>query len=326
MGTTILHTDGSLQSEVPPRLEVGDHPSTPSVSKLLGIDFRVEYRSGQTNEVADALSRRDMDNSGLYTISEPTFQLFDELRQATTTHPALAALHDEIQAGSRTTSWTLVDDIVFFNNHVYLPSGSSILQSVLTATHDIGHEGADTTLHRFRRDYYTPHERTIIQDMARYCIMCQAASETRLNTSIQLNFSFPCQYQLQCVRHLHGLCGGTTKSRRQICHTLGSGSILEVSALNRAMPPLLGRNRRNGLLLRHCTTTRSTDFDRLRSRSGLHVHLLDDTLQVAGLKLSMSSAFHPQSDGQTEAVNKATNMYLRCLTGDRPRQWLRWLP
>jgi len=40
----------------------------------------------------------------------------------------------------------------------------------------------------------------------------------------------------------------------------------------------------------------------------------------------MSSAFHPQTDGQTEAINKAIGMYLRCMTGDRPRQWLRWLP
>jgi len=40
----------------------------------------------------------------------------------------------------------------------------------------------------------------------------------------------------------------------------------------------------------------------------------------------MTSAFYPQSDGQTDAANKIIVMYLRCLTGDRPRQWLRWLP
>jgi hypothetical protein len=40
----------------------------------------------------------------------------------------------------------------------------------------------------------------------------------------------------------------------------------------------------------------------------------------------MTTAFHPQSDGQTEATNKVIVMYLRCLTGDCPRQWQRWLP
>jgi transposase InsO family protein len=41
--------------------------------------------------------------------------------------------------------------------------------------------------------------------------------------------------------------------------------------------------------------------------------------RASGSTLLMSSAFHPQTDGQTEAVNKAISIYLRCLTGDRPR-------
>jgi hypothetical protein len=40
----------------------------------------------------------------------------------------------------------------------------------------------------------------------------------------------------------------------------------------------------------------------------------------------MSSAFHPQTNGLSEAVNKAIAMYLRCITDDRPRGWLDWLP
>ena len=51
-----------------------------------------------------------------------------------------------------------------------------------------------------------------------------------------------------------------------------------------------------------------------------------DLFQQAGVKLRMSTAFHPQTDGQSEAVNKTIAMYLRCLTGDRPRDWLDWLP
>jgi hypothetical protein len=39
----------------------------------------------------------------------------------------------------------------------------------------------------------------------------------------------------------------------------------------------------------------------------------------------MSTAFHPQTDGQSEAVNKTIAMYLRCITGDRPRAWVDWL-
>lgn len=45
----------------------------------------------------------------------------------------------------------------------------------------------------------------------------------------------------------------------------------------------------------------------------------------AGVQLRFSSAFHPQTDGQSEAVNKTISMYLGCTTGDRPRDWLDWL-
>ena len=47
---------------------------------------------------------------------------------------------------------------------------------------------------------------------------------------------------------------------------------------------------------------------------------------LAGVKLRLSSAFRPQTDGQSEVTNRVLGVYLRCLAGDRPRQWLRWLP
>jgi hypothetical protein len=51
-----------------------------------------------------------------------------------------------------------------------------------------------------------------------------------------------------------------------------------------------------------------------------------ELMRLMGTNLHMTSAFHPQSDGQSESANRVITMYLRCLTGDRPRQWLQWLP
>jgi hypothetical protein len=52
-----------------------------------------------------------------------------------------------------------------------------------------------------------------------------------------------------------------------------------------------------------------------------------DLFKLAGvIKLRMSTAFHPQTDGQSEVLNKTIAMYLRCITGDRPREWVQWLP
>jgi hypothetical protein len=51
-----------------------------------------------------------------------------------------------------------------------------------------------------------------------------------------------------------------------------------------------------------------------------------ELMRLMGTKLHMTTTFHPQSDGQSKAANRVIIMYLWCLTGDRPHQWLRWLP
>lgn len=39
----------------------------------------------------------------------------------------------------------------------------------------------------------------------------------------------------------------------------------------------------------------------------------------------MSSAYHPQSDGQSEIVIKAFESYLHCYIGNKPKSWHKWL-
>ena len=41
--------------------------------------------------------------------------------------------------------------------------------------------------------------------------------------------------------------------------------------------------------------------------------------KLQGTTLAMSSAYHPQTDDQTEAVNKCLEMFLRCYTFENPR-------
>lgn len=40
------------------------------------------------------------------------------------------------------------------------------------------------------------------------------------------------------------------------------------------------------------------------------------------VKLHMSTTYHPQSDGQTKAMNRCLKCYLRCMTGEQPKDWV----
>ena len=47
--------------------------------------------------------------------------------------------------------------------------------------------------------------------------------------------------------------------------------------------------------------------------------------KLQGVQLAISSTYHPQSDEQTEVVNKSLKHYLRSFLAKRPTKWVKWL-
>lgn len=55
-------------------------------------------------------------------------------------------------------------------------------------------------------------------------------------------------------------------------------------------------------------------------------HFWQALFSLQGTELLLSSAYHPQTDGQTKRVNRCLETFLRCMAGEKPKMWCSWLP
>jgi transposase InsO family protein len=199
-----------------------------------------------------------------------------------------------------------------------------LLQEILLAVHKEGHEGVQRTLHRLRRDFHFPHMKRVVQDFVRACAVCQRNKPEQLHpaglllplpvpqgvwTDIAMDF-------VEALPRVKGKSVILTVVDRfsKYAHFLPLAHPYSAETVTQAFFTDIVR-------LHGIPQSIVSDRDPVFTSN-----FWRELLRLSGTKLQMSSAFHPQSDGQSESANKVIVMYLRCLTGDRPRDWLRWLP
>jgi transposase InsO family protein len=51
-----------------------------------------------------------------------------------------------------------------------------------------------------------------------------------------------------------------------------------------------------------------------------------DLCKRLGIQPKLSTAFHPQTDGQTERMNRDLQQYLWLFTAEKQDEWVDWLP
>jgi IS30 family transposase len=79
-------------------------------------------------------------------------------------------------------------------------------------------------------------------------------------------------------------------------------------------------------------------LDNIVKLHGMHAVIVSDRDRIftsklwqeifAALKVDLhfSSAYHPESDGQTERANQCLEQYLRSMAFQEPKKWVTWLP
>jgi hypothetical protein len=255
--------------------------------------------------------------------SSPTFAFLDVVRQATARAPDAQEMLWRLGAGELQAPWHFDNGLLLHGSRVFLPDHDDLHHQALQLAHSAGHEGVQKTLHRLRSDFYIPGDRALVRDWVRTCTTCQRnKTKTRPPAGLLQPLEVPSQVWVDiAIDFIEGLPKVAGKSViltvvdrfSKYAHFIPLGYPYTAASVAQAFF--------DGIIRLHGFPS-SIVSDRGPVFTG---PVWRDLFGLVGVKLRMSTAFHPQTDGQSEVVNKVIAMYLHCVIGDRPRSWVDWL-
>jgi len=320
-------------------------------SEQLGaMNFVISYRKGSENARADALSRRQ-DYSGKPT-ERPRALLKETAEGMTYNHELLATIsvvedttlekglkrayeNDECaqQIIKKPTDKFCLDQqgLLQFEGLVYIPT--RMRRAFTQEQHSLpahGHQGIDRTFDRMRRDYYFPGMRKQIQEIVTECDLCNKSKASR--------------------HAPYGFLQPPT-ARGQAWKSIAFDFIVKLPPSKEPMTKVVydsiwvvtDRTTKYGHFVPY---KESSDAKELAyafmkivvSQHGLPDEIISDRdklftsnfwkslMAQLGANHKLSTAFHPQTDGQTERLNQSLEQYLRSYVNNRQSNWVELLP
>jgi len=299
------------------------------LAKLLGYDYQIKFKRGHSNVVADALSRVPQASEGLCLILHiPQFDFMQQLLQSLQTNTEFQEKLRSIQVAPTAFPTFLVhNDLIYYKGSIWIPDDNPFIPALLHEFHSTplgGHFGVLKTIHRLQANFTWPN---IHRDVRNYIKNCQTCQQTKpiLGRPAVLLQPLPIpsgiweDISMDFITHLPSSHNHTIIM--VVVDRFSKG--VHFGALHSNFTAYKVALLFLDIICKLHGFPRSivSDWDPI-----FVSQFWRELFRLSGTTLRLSTAYHPQSDGQIEVINKVLEQYLRAFIHDRPTEWFKHLP
>jgi len=148
------------------------------LSKLLGYHYDIQYKSGKSNVVADALSRCwESPTAELSMLTTPQFLFIEELRNEMRQDPTYQEFCKKVNSDpSSYPDYVISNGLLLKKGRIWLPPNSRFKVLLMKEFHETpigGHAGVVKTLKRLSANFFWESMRQDIKIFVECCLVCQ---------------------------------------------------------------------------------------------------------------------------------------------------------
>jgi hypothetical protein len=297
-----------------------------AMAKMMGLQFQIVYKKGVENAVADALSRVSY-LMALSQVSEVQPLWVQEVLNSYETDMEAQELKTQLLIQSpNEQGYSLHQGIIRRNGVIWIGDNSALRTKLITALHDSavgGHSGVHATYHRVKKMFWWKGLKNDVTLFVAQCQVCQQAKSERVHPPGLLQpLPIPTgAWEDVSMDFVEGL----PKSEGFDTILVVVDRFSKYAHFISLKHPYTAQGVAQVFLdtvvkLHGAPKTIVSDRDKVFT-SSFWTHLF----QLMRVKLLFSTAYHPQTDGQTERVNQCLEQYLRCAVHDHPHKWRQWL-